>query len=97
MAIDPTELAQEQEQRQRVDVVGAPTEFAKGPEREGVEVAGLGELFKIVGPQVLDVITKIDSSVSKPIVDTKKIKNWNKAISSRCSSKSANTARAWFS
>jgi hypothetical protein len=74
MAIDPTELAQEQEQRQRVDVVGAPTEFAKGPEREGVEVAGLGELFKIVGPQVLDVITKIDSSVSKPIVDTKKSK-----------------------
>ena len=46
MAIDPTELAQEQEQRQRVDVVGAPTEFAKGPEREGVEVAAVGDLLK---------------------------------------------------
>lgn len=49
MAIDPTELAQEQEQRQRVDVVGAPTEFAKGPEREGVEVAAVGNLLKLFG------------------------------------------------
>ena len=47
MAIDPAELAEEQEQRQRINVAGAPTEFAKGPEREGVEVAGLGTLLDL--------------------------------------------------
>ena len=55
MAIDPTQLAEEQEARQRADITGAPTEFAKGPEQEGVQVAGVGDLFQLLnklGPKV---------------------------------------------
>jgi hypothetical protein len=42
MAVDPTQLAEDQEARQRITAAGAPTEFAKGPEQEGFQVAGLG-------------------------------------------------------
>ena len=58
MAIDPTELAEEQEQRQRIAAAGAPTEFAKGPEQEGFQVAGLGELLKL--------LNKLPSGTSTP-------------------------------
>lgn len=54
MAVDPTKLAEEQEQRQRIEVAGAPTEFAKGPEA-GVQLAGGGtralmEVLDRLGP-----------------------------------------------
>lgn len=58
MAVDPTQLAEEQEARQRADITGAPTEFAKGPEQEGVQVAGVGDLFKLLG--------KLEPKVSTP-------------------------------
>ena len=62
MAIDPTELAGEQEARQRTALAGAPTEFAKGPEREGFEVAGLGRL--------LDVLGSVGKTVTPPLPGT---------------------------
>jgi len=49
MAVDPTQLAEDQEARQRITAAGAPTEFAKGPEQEGFEVAGAADLFKLLG------------------------------------------------
>jgi hypothetical protein len=55
MAFDPNQVAQEQEAKQRITAVGQPTEFAQGPEQEGVQVAGLGELFKL--------LNKLDSNV----------------------------------
>ena len=58
MAIDPTQLAEDQEARQRADIAGAPTEFAKGPEQEGIQVAGVGDLFSLLG--------KLGPRVSKP-------------------------------
>ena len=61
MAIDPAQLAEEQEQRQRIQVAGAPTEFAVGPEREGVEVAGGGTRA------LLEVLEKMSTSVQQPI------------------------------
>ena len=48
MAVDPNQLATEQEQRQRITAAGAPTEFAKGPEQEGFQVASLGDVFKLL-------------------------------------------------
>ena len=49
MAIDPTQLAEEQEQRERINIAGAPTEFATGPERQGeIQVAGLGNVLKLL-------------------------------------------------
>lgn len=48
MAFDPNKVAQEQEAKQRITAVGQPTEFAQGPEQEGVQVAGVGELFKLL-------------------------------------------------
>jgi hypothetical protein len=48
MAVDPTQLAEDQEARQRITAAGAPTEFAKGPEQEGVQVASLGDVFKLL-------------------------------------------------
>jgi hypothetical protein len=48
MAFDPNEVAQEQEAKQRITVVGQPTEFAQGPEQEGVQVAGVGKLFELL-------------------------------------------------
>lgn len=62
MAIDPTELAEDQEAQQRIMAAGAPTEFAKGPEQEGFQVAGLGEL--------IGLINKLPSSTSKPTPPT---------------------------
>lgn len=58
MAIDPTEVAQQQDAARRASSVGSPTEFAKGPEQEGIQVAGAGKLF--------DLINKLESSVSAP-------------------------------
>ena len=55
MAFDPNKVAQEQEAKQRITAVGQPTEFAQGPEQEGVQVAGVGELFKL--------LNKLDPSV----------------------------------
>jgi hypothetical protein len=55
MAFDPNQVAQEQEAKQRITAVGQPTEFAQGPEQEGVQVAGVGELFKL--------LNKLDTSV----------------------------------
>jgi hypothetical protein len=57
MAFDPNKVAQEQEAKQRITAVGQPTEFAQGPEQEGVQVAGggFGELFKL--------LNKLDPSV----------------------------------
>ena len=55
MAFDPNQVAQEQEAKQRITAVGQPTEFAQGPEQEGVQVAGVGELFKL--------LNKLDPSV----------------------------------
>jgi hypothetical protein len=48
MAFDPNQIAQDQEAKQRITAVGQPTEFAQGPEQEGVQVAGVGELFKLL-------------------------------------------------
>ena len=57
MAIDPTQIAEQQEQQERITAVGAPTEFAKGPEREGdVEIAGFGR----------DLMKSIMSEFNKP-------------------------------
>ena len=57
MAINPTELAEQQDQLQRIDSVGAPSEFAKGPEREGeVEIAGFAK----------DLMKSIMSEFNKP-------------------------------
>jgi hypothetical protein len=55
MAFDPNQVAQDQEAKQRITAVGQPTEFAQGPEQEGVQVAGVGELFKL--------LNKLDPSV----------------------------------
>jgi hypothetical protein len=57
MAVDPTQLAEEQEQRQRIQVAGAPTEFAKGPEA-GVQLAGGGT------KALLEVLNKLKPSVT---------------------------------
>jgi len=38
MAVDPQQLATEQDQRQAINQMGAPTEFAQGPE-QAVRVA----------------------------------------------------------
>ncbi len=48
MAFDPNQVAQEQEAKQRITAVGQPTEFAQGPEQEGVQVAGVGKLFELL-------------------------------------------------
>ena len=48
MAIDPTQLAEDQEAQQRITAAGAPTEFAKGPQQEGFQVAGLGNVLKLL-------------------------------------------------
>ena len=48
MAFDPNKVAQEQEAKQRITAVGQPTEFAQGPEQEGVQVAGVGKLFELL-------------------------------------------------
>ena len=62
MAIDPTEVAEQQEQQQRINIAGAPKEFAKGPDREGeFEVA-----FGAGG--VLNLLKKLDSPSAKPDV-----------------------------
>jgi len=61
MAIDPAQLAKEQEQRQRIEVAGAPTEFAVGPEREGVQVAGLGT------KGLMEVLNRLGKSPSVPV------------------------------
>ena len=58
MAVDPTQLAEEQEAQQRIAAAGAPTEFAKGPEQEGVQVAGLGDVLKL--------LNKLPSGTSTP-------------------------------
>lgn len=58
MAFDPTEVAQQQDAARRATSVGSPTEFAKGPEQEGIQVAGAGKLF--------DLLNKLESSVSAP-------------------------------
>jgi len=62
MAVDPTQLAEDQEARQRITAAGAPTEFAKGPEQEGIQVAGLGDVLKL--------LNKLPSSVSTPTPPT---------------------------
>ena len=62
MAVDPNQLAEEQEARQRITAAGAPTEFAKGPEQEGIQVAGLGDVLKL--------LNKLPSSVSTPTPPT---------------------------
>jgi hypothetical protein len=62
MAVDPTQLAEDQEARQRANIAGAPTEFAKGPEQEGIEVAGVGDLFSL--------LSKLEPKVSKPTPPT---------------------------
>ena len=60
MAIDPTEIAEQQEQQQRINIAGAPKEFAKGPDREGeFDVAfGSGGVFKL--------LSKLDSPSPTP-------------------------------
>jgi len=50
MAVDPTQLAEDQEASQRITAAGAPTEFAKGPEQEGVQLAGLFNVLNRLGP-----------------------------------------------
>jgi len=66
MAVDPTELAEEQEQRQRIEIAGAPTEFAKGPEAEGIQVAGLGSrILSALRPD-----PPIPAPPSKPVMPT---------------------------
>ena len=54
MAVDPQQLATEQAQRQAITQMGAPTEFAQGPE-QAVRVAGgggFGELLQKLGSAV---------------------------------------------
>jgi len=73
MAIDPNQLAQEQEQRQRIDAGGAPTEFSKGPEQDSsIQLAGgatraMRELLNRLGdarkPQV-DVSPDLEGSAA---------------------------------
>ena len=58
MAFDPTEVASNQEAQQRIVAAGAPTEFAKGPGQDGVQVAGVGKLF--------DLLNMLDSGVTPP-------------------------------
>ena len=58
MAFDPTEVASNQEAQQRIVAAGAPTEFAKGPGQDGVQVAGVGKLF--------DLLNMLDSGVVPP-------------------------------
>tara|TARA_R110002167_G_scaffold337247_1_gene544713 strand:+ start:7182 stop:10490 length:3309 start_codon:yes stop_codon:yes gene_type:complete len=58
MAFDPTELASDQEAQQRITAAGAPTEFAKGPEQDGVRVAGIGRL--------VDLLNRLDAGVVPP-------------------------------
>ena len=60
MAIDPTEVAEQQEQQQRINIAGAPKEFAKGPDREGEfdVVFGSGGVFKL--------LSKLDSPRPTP-------------------------------
>tara|TARA_R110001599_G_scaffold307687_1_gene514439 strand:- start:860 stop:4144 length:3285 start_codon:yes stop_codon:yes gene_type:complete len=48
MAFDPNQVAQDQEAKQRITAVGQPTEFAQGPEQEGVQVAGLGSMVNLL-------------------------------------------------
>jgi hypothetical protein len=55
MAFDPNQVAQDQEAKQRITAAGQPTEFAQGPEQEGVQVAGLGSMFNL--------LNKLDPSV----------------------------------
>jgi len=56
MAIDPTALAEEQVQRQALEVQGAPTEFAQGPEQAvriaGPAAEGMLELLRRLAPSV---------------------------------------------
>lgn len=56
MAIDPTALAEEQVQRQALEVQGAPTEFAQGPEQAvriaGPAAEGMFELLSRLGRSV---------------------------------------------
>jgi hypothetical protein len=65
MAFDPNQVAQEQEAKQRITAVGQPTEFAQGPEQEGVQVAGVGELFKLLNK--LDPNVRPNPPKPKPV------------------------------
>ena len=68
MAIDPTELATQQTQRAAMDVAGAPTEFAQGPE-QGVQVAFGGafkELLETLGKRVLTYPSTTPGRVPTP-------------------------------
>lgn len=65
MAFDPNKVAQEQEAKQRITAVGQPTEFAQGPEQEGVQVAGVGELFKLLNR--LDTSVRPNPPKPKPV------------------------------
>jgi hypothetical protein len=60
MAIDPTEIAEQQEQQQRINIAGAPKEFAKGPDREGEFDVAFG------AGGVLKLLSKLDSPSAKP-------------------------------
>ena len=64
MAIDPTQLAEDQEARQRITAAGAPTEFAKGPEQEGIQVAGLEDVLKLFDPRVRVKPSKLPTSAA---------------------------------
>jgi len=67
MAVDPTQLAEDQEAQQRITAAGAPTEFAKGPEQEGIQVAGLGSrIMDALRPMV----TPMPAPPSKPVMPT---------------------------
>ena len=74
MAIDPTELAEQQEQQQRITAAGAPKEFAKGPEREGeFDVAKLGPLFdllqKVPGPVTPKKTPSVSEDAATPPIE----------------------------
>ena len=58
MAIDPNDLAQEQERQQRLMAAGAPQTVAGSPDQQGIQVASLGDVFKLLG--------KLDKSVTPP-------------------------------
>ena len=60
MAIDPTEVAEQQEQQQRINIAGAPKEFAKGPDREGEFEIASG------ASRILNLLSKLDSPSPTP-------------------------------
>ena len=68
MAVDPQQLATEQDQRQAITQMGAPTEFAQGPE-QGVRIAGpaaegMLELLRRLKPSVQG--TRPDGQPDRP-------------------------------